>query len=267
MADISKIKLPDNSTYNVKDANALPKSGGTLMGRVITTKPLNDIITGTGVAGQDKGSGVSPRYFPATWTFNTGLTATDGDVIIIKTPNAGHDYGVFVSIDNGSNYYPVSLTIAQLRLGTHYGDGAYLALTFISDGGTKNVFPLAGGDARVNVTGGAWYVINYYDSDYRVKQTNTTTNATYNIPFSYSTSTTTEKTEQLRKSAYLTFNPSTKTLTVDTLANGVKTTTQVSSDNSTKIATTAFVKNNIDSLMKIYVDDNNYISIDYGGDN
>lgn len=164
MADISKIKLPDNNTYNIKDTNALPKAGGTLTGRVTTTKALNDIITGSATAAQDKGSGVSPRYFPTKWTFNTSQTATNGDIIVIKTPNGGHDYGVFLSINNGTNYYPISINIGKSRLSTHYGSGTYMALIFNSNGATNSVYPLDGGDARVNVTGGAWYVMNYYDT-------------------------------------------------------------------------------------------------------
>lgn len=142
----------------------LPLSGGTLTGRVTTTKPINDIITGTGTAAQDKGSGVSPRYFPARWTYNTGMTATNGDIITIKTPNGGHDYGVFISIDNGTTYYPIS-TASTSRLSTHFGTNTYLSLIFRSDGQTNNVFPVAGGDSRVNVSGGCWYVINFYDSN------------------------------------------------------------------------------------------------------
>ena len=155
----------DGTYYQIIDAMGfLPLSGGTLTGRVTTTKPINDIITGTGTAAQDKGSGVSPRYFPAKWTYNTGMTATNGDIITIKTPNGGSDYGVFISIDNGTTYYPIS-TASTSRLSTHFGTNTYLSLIFRSDGQTNSVFPVAGGDSRVNVSGGCWYVINYYDSN------------------------------------------------------------------------------------------------------
>ena len=141
----------------------LPLSGGTLTGRVTTTKFLNDIITGTGTAAQDKGSGVSPRYFPAKWTFNTSQTPTNGDIIVIKIPVAGHDYGVYLSIDNGTTYYPVVVT-GTSRLTSHYPNGNYLALIFKSDGSAASMFPLAGGNDRVTVSGGVWQAFNYYDS-------------------------------------------------------------------------------------------------------
>ena len=132
-------------------------------GRLTTTKAINDFVTGTGTAAQDKGSGVSPRYFPAKWSFDTGQTATNGDIVVVKIPCAGSDYGVFVSIDNDTNYYPVSVN-GTTRLTTHYANGQFVALMFKSDGATNQVFPLNGGDARVNITGGAWIVLNYYDS-------------------------------------------------------------------------------------------------------
>ena len=139
------------------------KSGDTMTGRLTTTKPINQIITGTGTAAQDKGSGVSPRYFPAKWTFNTGQTLTNGDILTIKIPVAGHDYGVFISIDNGTTYKPISIS-GTSRLTTHFGNASYLTLIYKSDGGTNNVYAAAGADARSNITGGAWMVLNFYDT-------------------------------------------------------------------------------------------------------
>ena len=131
--------------------------------KTITRSALKGMLTGSGTAAQDKGSGVSPRYFPAKWTFNTGLTAANGDVFIIKLPTAGHSYGVFLSIDNGANYYPISVS-GTSRLTTHYGNGYSIAVMFKSDGSTADMFPLTGGDSRSTVTGGCWQVLNYYDS-------------------------------------------------------------------------------------------------------
>ena len=139
------------------------KSGDTMTGRLTTAKPINQIITGSGTAAQDKGSGVSPRYFPAKWTFNTGQTVTNGDIITIKIPCAGHDYGVFISIDNGTTYKPVSI-VGTSRLTTHFGNAAYLTLIYKSDGQTNSVYAAAGADARSNITGGCWLVCNYYDT-------------------------------------------------------------------------------------------------------
>ena len=50
-------------------------------------------------------------------------------------------------------------------------------------------------------------------TDEKVKQTNTTGNAAYNLLFSYSADNSAEKTEQARKSTYLKYNPSTYSLT------------------------------------------------------
>ena len=127
-------------------------------------KAINQIITGSGTAGSDKGSGVSPRYFPAKWTFNTGLNVGNGDIYTIKIPVAGHDYGVFMSVNNGTNYYPIIIDGIN-RLTTHYAVSSYLMVIFEPDASAANMFPLNGGDARVTVTGGCFRVINYRDTN------------------------------------------------------------------------------------------------------
>lgn len=139
-------------------------SGGTLTGRLTTAKTINQIITGSGTAASDKGEGVSPRYFPAQWKFNTGLTATNGDIITIKVPVAGHTYGVFMSIDNGTNYYPVVLN-GTGRLTTHYPKNTQIMVMFDSSGSAADMMALAGADARATVSNGVWRVLNYYDSN------------------------------------------------------------------------------------------------------
>ena len=144
----------------------LPLAGGTLTGRVTTSKALNYLLTGTGTAGADKGSGQNPRYVPAKWTFDTGQTPTDGDVIIVKNPVAGHDYGVYISINNGTSYHPAVLKDTS-RLTTHYGGaGNYSVFIFRSAGSAASMIPLAGNTdgTRVTVTGGVWTGIDYYDS-------------------------------------------------------------------------------------------------------
>lgn len=149
---------------SARDNTKLPLAGGTMTGRLSTSKPIGQILTGTGTAAQDKGSGVTNRYVPAKWTFNTGLTATDGDIITIKIPVAGHDYGVYLSIDNGTTYYPIVCNSTG-RLTTHYPVNNYITLVYEPGGSAASMFPLNGGDARVTVTGGVWRVINYYDSN------------------------------------------------------------------------------------------------------
>lgn len=152
--------IAQDVNITVNDSTKLPLAGGTLTGRVTTTKALNDIITGTGTAAQDRGSGDN-RYVPAKWTFNTGLTATNGDIVVVKVPVDGHDYGTYMSIDNGTTYYAVN-SINTTRLTTQYPTGNYVALIFDSNA-TTSIYPLNGGTSRGNVTG-AWRVFNNYDS-------------------------------------------------------------------------------------------------------
>ena len=125
------------------------------------SKGLNMLVTGTGTAAQDKGSGVSPRYFPAKWTFNLGANPANGDMLFIKIPVAGSDYGVFVSTDNGTTYYPVAVTDTG-RLGTHFAVNRAIALMFDSSGQVNSVYAVAGANSRSNVTGGCWRLVTAY---------------------------------------------------------------------------------------------------------
>lgn len=128
-------------------------------------RAIRQLITGTGIAQQDKGSGVSPRYFPVKWTFNTGLNVADGDIFTIKIPIAGHSYGVFMSVNNGTNYYPVVLN-GTGRLTTHYAAGNYIQVIFEAGGSAASMTPIAGADSAngSTVSGGVFRVLNYYDS-------------------------------------------------------------------------------------------------------
>lgn len=130
--------------------------------RLVASKAISQIITGTGTAG----SYTNSTYHPAKWTFNTGLTATDGDIFTIKIPVAGHDYGVFMSVDNGSHYYPVVLN-GTGRITTHYPVNTYLTVIFEPTGSAASMYAVAGqtSSTRITVTGGVWRVLNYYDSN------------------------------------------------------------------------------------------------------
>lgn len=178
----------------------------------IRFKKYNSAISGSGTAAEDKGSGVSPRYFPAKWTFNTGAAPSDGDTITIKIPVAGHDYGVFLSVNNGTNYHPVVCSNAG-RLTTHFSSGRRIQLIFESDGSADSMYALNGSDTRATVTGGAWRVLNYYDANNSTRQLPTTTNANYEVLFS-GTADNTDRTETTRKDIGLKFNPSTRALTI-----------------------------------------------------
>ena len=148
------LQVGNNGTY--LNANS---SGVSISPRLTMTsgKPINQLLTGTGTAGTTSGS----NYVPAKWTFNTGANATDGDIFTIKIPVAGHDYGVFMSVNNGTNYYPVVLS-GTGRVTSHYPVNTYIQVIFEAAGSAASIFPLAGGTSRVTVTGGAFRVLNYY---------------------------------------------------------------------------------------------------------
>lgn len=177
----------------------------------------NGLLTGTGTAGQDKGSGTTNRYVPAKWTFNIGSnTVGEGDLFVIKLPVAGHDYGTYLSLNNGTNYYPIIYNTST-RLTSHFPASSCIIVTFDSAGSAGSIFPLNGGDARTTVSGGAFRVVDFYDSgNSNVTQTATTTNANYEVLFS-GTADNTPRNEGARKSNTLLFNPNTGTLTAKVL--------------------------------------------------
>ena len=163
-ADVSSTSSRGATTAILNNAIYANPSTGMITAFGLTAKKVNNFITGSGTAASDKGSGVSPRYFPAKWTFNIGSTLTDGDIITIKVPVAGHSYGVYLSIDNGTTYKPIVLN-GTGRLTTHYGVNTYITLIYEASGSAADMYALNGADARATVTGGAWRVINYYDSN------------------------------------------------------------------------------------------------------
>ena len=129
----------------------------------VTVQAINELLTGTGTAGYDAGSGTSPRYFPAKFIYNTSLTSiADGDIITVKLPVAGSAYGTYLSIDGGSTYKPIALYDA-VKFATEYGVGNYVTLIYNSNGAVDDIYPVAGGDSTSTVTGGAFRVLNYLE--------------------------------------------------------------------------------------------------------
>lgn len=153
------------------------KSGDTMTGTLTLQKTLRQVITGTGTAS----SSSSGTYYPAKWNFNLGVaTPTAGDQMVIKMPVAGSDYGVYISTDNGTTYFPVARHTGTNRLTTQYPSGAYICVvfeTYVSgssgSGQVNDIFPIAGGTARVSQKIGCWRVINDYDSGNTVSQLRT----------------------------------------------------------------------------------------------
>lgn len=154
---IANIRAGKDGDGNTISSTYLKLSGGTLTGRLTTDKAINAAITGTYTAAV-----TSSPYKPVKWTFNTGSAPTDGDIFTIKIPGAGHDYGVFISVDNGATYQPV-MRFSGNRLTTHYPAGTYLTVIYSSSAVTYSVFAADGATARSNITG-SWQIINDYDS-------------------------------------------------------------------------------------------------------
>lgn len=186
--------------------------------KVIETKGESKFVTGSGTAGAAGSS--SAAYKPALWTFNMGMTPVAGDMITIKIPVAGVSSGVWLSVDNGTNYYPVAV-IGDTRLTTHYPNGYVITLIYETGFATKLYGNTktggAAGAALTSYTINRWRIFNYYDSgntNNAVTQTNTTGNANYSVLMSVTANTTTTKTEGARKNTHFYFNTSTQLLTV-----------------------------------------------------
>ena len=131
--------------------------------KIIANQAINQLITGTGTAGADKGSGVSPRYIPAKWTFNVTETLQDGDIFTIKIPVALSGTNGYMSVDNGATYYPIVLVNAVAAT-NQYGVNTCIQLIFESSG-SASIYAINGADARTTVTGGVFRILNYYDAN------------------------------------------------------------------------------------------------------
>lgn len=144
------------------------KAGDTMTGKLTMEKPLGQLITGTGDVGSASGS---TRY-PSRWRFDLGIaTPSAGDRMVIKIPCAGHNYGVWISTDNGTTYFPVARNTGTTRLTTHFAGGAYICVvfeTYVSGntyaGAVDGVYPVTGATASTNQRIGCWRVISDYDS-------------------------------------------------------------------------------------------------------
>ena len=129
--------------------------------KIVAKKEINHIITGSGVAGSSNNG----TYVPAKWTFNiTSSAPVNGDIITIKTPTAGHTNGVYISTNNGTNYFPVALN-GTTRLTNEYPINTCLQLIFESTGSVGEIYSASGGSTRTTVSNGAWRVINFYHHD------------------------------------------------------------------------------------------------------
>ena len=138
------------------------------------------VQTGSGTAGSES----SGTYYPAKWTLNVSSLADrapiDGDTITIKIPVAGYSKGEYLSVDDGTTYYPVA-KYGTARLNTEYDVGSIITLIFDSSA-SITAYAITGSSSSSTVTGGAWRVVNYYDTN-----TNTAVNITNTNPSSGTT--------------------------------------------------------------------------------
>lgn len=140
-----------------------PSTGVLSTSKAVLSKTLKRMLTGTGTAGQDKGSGVANRYVPSEWVFNAGITPEEGDEIIIKIPVAGISYGEWLSVDNGTTYYPVG-PLSTSRLGTQFAVDYSLHLIFRSNA-NFSMYARGGADSSTTYTGNYWQVLNFRDTN------------------------------------------------------------------------------------------------------
>lgn len=147
------------------DTNYLKLDGGTMRGVIYTRSPINQVIdNGEYIDAFDAGAAASPnRYKPLLWNFNTSITPTTGDIITIRVPSNGHTNGIYLSMDNGLNYYPITLNGTD-ALTDQYPIGSCLTLIFDGGNVASNIYALTGSDLKQTISNGTWRVLNYYDS-------------------------------------------------------------------------------------------------------
>lgn len=127
------------------------------------------VLTGTGTAAAGNGTN---GYTGALWKFNLGIaTPNDGDKITIRVPVASHDYGTYVSLDNGTTYRAVGINGSTTRITGQYPVNSIVTLVYDASGTITSLFPPvtpATSRASSNTTNipgaGCWRVVNYYDS-------------------------------------------------------------------------------------------------------
>ena len=113
------------------------------------------LVTGTGTAGS--AGSASAAYVPSLWVFDLDMTPEEGDVLTVKVPVAGTSSGVWMSVDGGTTYYPVSI-LKTTCLGTQMNAGMIVQVAF-ETGQTTNVYGTdqtgaAAGASQRGYTGG-----------------------------------------------------------------------------------------------------------------
>lgn len=106
-----------------------------------------------------EGSSTSGAYLATKWTASgvDGITTpTDGMSIAIRTPAAGCSGGILLSIDGGSNYFPIVRNVNTL-VTTYYPAGSTIMVTFNA---TQTASPYVTSNTKTEVTG-CWQIADY----------------------------------------------------------------------------------------------------------
>ena len=161
---------------------------------------------------------------------NTAATIATGDYLVITdaSDNSGRIAKANVSFDTTKtdyflsqkgNWTQINTTTLGLNNVTNHQqvhevawDSTNKKITRSKNGSASDVVQFIQG-SNITLTGEAGKLTIAGTANNAVTQTNTTGDATYNLLFSYSTSTTDTKTEGARKHSSLTYNPSTGILT------------------------------------------------------
>ena len=202
-SDISKVKLPNNNEYNIKDNSAvsdITRSGTTFTAtrRDGTTFTFNQrdslFVRGTQTAATNVWTGEAPD----------GITAYyDGLTIDYFLPFAGTSTAATLQLGSlGAK--PVIVGNGTTGVTTHYSANSVIRLTYIID-------------SDLNSGNGAWKVSTYYNTDSQVRQYSTTTNTNYPLMLTYSNKDTMDditsySTSYTRFGKTLYANPSTGTI-------------------------------------------------------
>ena len=235
MADISQIKLPDNTVYNIKDAGALRTITSSNVTTALGYTPLNSTLKGAnnGVAELDANGKVPSSQLPSyvddvleyaeLSSFPT--TGETGKIYIAQDTNKTYRW-------SGTAYTEIS---SSLALGTtsstayrgDYGNAAYThAVTNKGAAFTSGLYKITtNGEGHVtnavavqksDITALGIPAENTNDA---VTQTPATTNESYELLFS-ATADNLSHTEGVKKTSTLTYNPSTKALSTGGEING-----------------------------------------------
>lgn len=180
MAYISKVKLTTNNEYDVQ----------AVLQTVIGTQTSNTAAwTGALDVAELENNMTIAYYLPRTSASNATLKLT-------------------LSGGTQTDAIPVYFS-GNTRMGTQFAAGSTILLAYFT-AGSISINGTATADNR-------WVAMNYTNSNDSVTQTNVSTNAEYDILFSTTASGGGNKTEKAQKDSDFHYNPSTNTLTVNTV--------------------------------------------------